>query len=147
MSSADPGSAEAAAEALVHAVVWGEHTVVWELLSSTGRNTALTVAQHNGMDRVAAGRIRDGLADPVELDDFLRQLLGGIRRDLRSIELGELQVDHVELSSSGDEATGHLVVPSTIPGVENWSAGTLRLSHGDDGRWLIDHLEPRIAGP
>lgn len=147
MSSTDQSSAEAAAEALVHAVVWGEHTVIWGLLSAMGRNTALTVAQHNGMDRVVASRIRDGLADPVELDDFLRQLLGGIRRDLRSIELGDLRVDHVERSASGDEAVGHLVVPSTIPGVENWSAGSLRLSQGEDGSWLIDHLEPRIAGP
>ncbi len=143
----DSGPATAA-DAFVHAVVWGEHTVVWELLSSAGRTTALRVAQRNGMDRVAAGRIRDGLADPEEMEEFLRQLLAGVRRDLRSVDLGELKVGAVESDRADTgQATAHLVVPSIIPGADVWSAGRLVLSCVDKGRWRVDSLEPRVTGP
>ncbi len=134
------------AGAFIHAIVWAEHTTLWDLLSDRGRAAALSVATHNGLDRVVAGRIRDGLADPLERERFLQQLVGGLRRDLRSVELTELTVGECR---NGDDGTVivELETPSQLPGIDAWPAGHLILSHDRDRGWLVDRLDPRLAGP
>ena len=100
----------------------------------------------NGLDRVVAGRIRDDLADPVERERFLQQLVGGLRRDLRSVELTELTIGQRYTASDGSVSV-ELLSPSQIPGTNAWHAGQLVLSQHSDRGWLIDRLEPRLAGP
>ena len=153
------------ASRFIDAIAWGEHTVVWELLSHRGRATAITVALANGLDRVIAARISDGLADPAELDDFLRQLLHGLRRDLRSVEVADVQVADVQVADvqvadvqvanvevagchlAGRSAVVLLSTPSAIPSTEPWAAGRVVMSEDDAGAWAVDHLEPVVAGP
>lgn len=139
--------ADDAANTFVHAVQWGEHTTVWSLLSESGRATALSVASSNGLDRVTASRIREGVSDPMVLDEFLTRLLRGIRRDLRSVDIDDLETGEVRVADDGGAATVELTNPSTIPGTPPWSAGHLELSVDADGRWLVDRLVPRVAGP
>lgn len=139
-------AARARAIEFIHAIIWAEHTVLWDLLSDTARETALSVAVRNGLDRVAASRIRDGLADPVERDHLLRQLVEGLRRDLRSVELTELAVGECGLAD-GDIVSAELLTPSSLPGTDAWPAGRLILSHDSQRGWLVDILEPRLAGP
>ena len=147
MSEALSPPAEAA-DRFLRAVVWGEHTRLWALLSPEGRAAALSVAVDNGMDRVVAGRIRDGLADPVEFDDFLRQLLVGLRRDMRSVDLENVNVAGEPRPGSEDGSViVELATPSALPGTEAWPAGRLVLSCGPEGDWGVDRLEPRLAGP
>ena len=140
----DPAAVTAS---FVHAIAWGEHTTVWELLSATGRSVALAVAQANGLDRVAASRIRDRLANPIELEDFLAQLLGGLRHDLRSVDIGELRLGRCEPAPAGDTAVVELLVPSLLPGTGPWPAGSVVLSDDGSGTWRVDRLEPILAGP
>ena len=174
MGAAVTGAAPAAAErarAFIHAIVWAEHTTLWDLLSAEGRAAALSVAVRNGLDRVVAGRIHDELADPVELQRFLQQLVEGLRRDLRSVELTELTVgdcgpgddgrgdcgpgdDGRGDGDPGDDGPGddgtvavELLTPSQLPGIDAWPAGRLVLSHDPERGWLVDRLEPRLAGP
>ncbi|MFT4866158.1 MAG: hypothetical protein ACI8RE_002355 [Ilumatobacter sp.] len=135
------------ANAFVHAVRWAEHTSVWSLLSEAGRTTALSVGISNGLDRVTAARIRDQVSDPVELEVFLTRLLGGIRRDLRSVDIDQLEVGDVAFAANKSSATVGLTNPSTIPGTTHWSAGELEMSVGVDGEWFVDRLVPRVAGP
>lgn len=135
------------AAAFLHAILWGEHTTVWDLLSEEGRNIALGVAIRNGLDRVTAGRIREGLADPNEREAFLRQLLGGLRRDLRSVDLEEVEIAPTPEFPNERTAIVQLSSPSLIPGTEAWSAGSLMLSEHDERGWLVDRLEPQLAGP
>lgn len=145
--TASTGAAEAARRFL-RAVVWGEHTRLWAMLSPKGRAAAISVAVANGMDRVAAGRIRDGLADPAEFDDFLRQLLVGLRRDMRSVDLENVTLAGEPGPGPEDgSVTVELATPSTLPGTEAWPAGRLVLSCGPEGDWGVDRLEPRLAGP
>ena len=138
---------EACAQAFLDAVVWGRHTTIWDLLSTRGREAVLAVAVGQGMDRVAAGRLREGLADPAERDRFLGQLLEGLRRDLRSVDLDRLRLGASTDPPSGDEVTIELVVPSTIPGTGAWSAGQLVLGFDGDRGWRVDRLEPRRVIP
>ena len=135
-----------AASTFVHAILWGEHTTVWSLLSDSGRATALSVASANGLDRVTASRIRDDVSDPLVLEEFLGRLLGGIRRDLRSVDIDALETGDVRVADDGIAATVELTNPSTIPGTPPWSAGHLELSIDADGRWLVDRLVPRLVG-
>lgn len=141
------GAAAERARAFIHAIVWGEHTTLWNLLSDHGRAAALSVAMRNGLDRVVAARIRDDLADPVERDGFLQQLVGGLRRDLRSVELTQLTLGDSRAASDGSVAV-ELLSPSQLPGTDAWPAGRLILSRDAAGRgWVVDRLEPRLAGP
>lgn len=145
-SGSDSGSSPAdVASRFVDAIAWGEHTVVWDLLSGVGRAIAVSVALANGLDRVVAARITDGVADPVELDEFLRQLLHGLRRDLRSVEVAEIRIDACVVTDGS--ATVHLSTPSAIPATEGWAAGRVQLTLDEDGSWAIDRFEPVIAGP
>ena len=149
MGSAVTGTAGDAAErarAFIHAIVWAEHTTLWDLLSDHGRAAALSVAMRNGLDRVAAGRIRDDLADPVERERFLQQLVGGLRRDLRSVEITELALGECHAVEDGSVAV-ELLSPSQLPGIDAWPAGRLVLSCDADRGWVVDRLEPRLAGP
>ena len=149
MGAAVTATAPAATErarAFIHAIVWAEHTILWDLLSDEGRAAALSVAVRNGLDRVVAGRIRDDLADPLELQRFLQQLVTGLRRDLRSVELTELTVRECS-RRDGDVVAVELLTPSQVPGIEVWPAGRLILSPHPERGWLVDRLEPRLAGP
>ena len=130
----------------IHAIVWAEHTTLWDLLSDDGRATALSVAVRNGLDRVVAGRIRDDLANPVERERFLQQLVVGLRRDLRSVELTALTIGESSRTDDG-AVTVELQTPSQLPGIQAWPAGQLVLSRDPDRGWLIDRLDPRLAGP
>ena len=145
MSDDSSGAAERAG-AFVHAIVWAEHTTLWDLLSDRGRTAALSVAMRNGLDRVVAGRIRDGLADPVERRRFLHQLVNGLRRDLRSVELTELTVGECHIAGDGSTAV-ELLSPSQLPGTGAWPAGRLIMSRDAGRGWVVDRLEPRLAGP
>ena len=145
MTDAVRGAAERARE-FIHAIVWAEHTTLWNLLSGDGRAAALSVAMLNGLDRVVAGRIRDDLADPVERERFLQQLVGGLRRDLRSVELTELTLGDCRAADDASVAV-ELLSPSQLPGTDAWPAGRLLLSCDADRGWVVDRLEPRLAGP
>ena len=145
MSDASHGAAERAG-AFIHAIVWAEHTTLWDLLSDQGRAAALSVAMRNGMDRVVAGRIRDDLADPVERERFLQQLVGGLRRDLRSVEITELALGECRAVEDGSVAV-ELLSPSQLPGIDAWPAGRLILGCDTERGWVVDRLEPRLAGP
>lgn len=141
-----PTGASDAARRFLRAVVWGEHTTVWALLSRKGRSTALSVALGNGLDRVVAARIGDGRADPVELDEFLRSLLAGLRRDMRSVDVDNVTVAGRSRPGAGGSVIVDLESPSSLPGTAGWPAGHLELSRGPDGDWVVDRLHPRLAG-
>lgn len=147
VSSNAPSVVRLVAEAFLDAIVWSRHTEIWELLSTGGRETVLRIAMTNGLDRVVAGRLRDGLADPVDRDRFLADLLEGLRRDLRSVELDRLDVaDEIEWID-GDTVGVGLVGPSTIPGTGPWSAGQVVLAIDGDRGWRVERLEPRLVTP
>lgn len=139
--------AAAAAARFIEAVAWGEHTAVWDLLSESGRSTALSVALANGLDRVVASRLSDDVADPVEREEFLVQLIRGIRRDLRSVDLTHLCAAPSAAIQPDGSAIVELTSPSAIPGSGPWAAGRLILGLTHAGAWRIDRLEPVIAGP
>lgn len=142
---ADPAVAIAAR--FIDAVRQGEHTTIWELLAPSARERAIGLGLARGLDRVRAQRLRDGLSDPVELDDFLRQVLHGLRRDLRSVEIDRLEVRGPPIVLDDGNVSVGLISPSSLPGTDGWHAGRLVLVRLDSGRWSVARLEPVVAGP
>jgi len=143
--TAEKGALEAA-EAFIHAIQWSEHTTIWTLLSDAGRTTALSVAVDNGLDRVTAARIRDNVSDPRQLEDFFTRLLGGLRRDLRSVDIDQLEPGVLTCHPSNNSIDVELTNPSLLPGTDHWAAGHLVLTANEAGEWCVERLVPRIAG-
>ena len=148
VSDADAVDAGARVEAttvartFVEAIAWGEHRRVWELLGPEGRKTVLRVAVKNGMDEALAARLRDGTAGPGETEEFLAELLTGLRADLAGNDL-----DTLEYSADADDRTDQVRVLLTAPvppllGPVGLPVGSLELAR-HDGQWLVERLTPR----
>ena len=130
------------ARTFIEAIAWGEHRRVWELLGPEGRKTVLRVAVKNGMDEALAARLRDGTAGPGETEEFLAELLNGLRADLAGNDL-----DTLEYSADDDERTDQVRVVLTAPvppllGPVGLPVGSLELAR-HDGHWLVERLTPR----
>ncbi len=82
-----------AAQAFVDAVAWNEHTAVWDMLSDEARVAVLEVATRRGMDALLSARLREGTAATEERDDFLADLLHGLRSELIGVDLEALRYE------------------------------------------------------
>ena len=97
MSTSAQGLSEPAATAkrFVDAVVWGEHFFVWDLLSTTGRDTVLATATARGMASELADRLRSGTAPAGERDAYLVDLVNGLRAELAGSDVDRLVYEDV----------------------------------------------------
>ncbi len=132
----------------IHAVAWGEHRTVWELLALDGRKAVLRVALGRGMDDVLASRLREDRAEPDELDAFLSDLVNGLRSDLAGADLDTLGFEPAPPSGDTGATTVVLTTP-TAPeiaryGIESLPIATLELVTEDD-TWRVAGLTPRVA--
>ncbi len=133
------------AKALVDAVAWGEHHKVWELLSEEGRRTVLRVGAARGMEEELAARLRDGTASAAEHDEFLADLVSGLRADLAGNDLDALEAELDLESSEPGRARVVLVAPLpealNLPGLPVASVDMTE----EDGGWRVDRLLPRTT--
>lgn len=142
MTGSPEAAATRAAQTFVEAITWGEHRKVWELLGPEGRKTVLRVAMKNGMDEALAARLRDGTAGPGESEDFLGELLNGLRADLAGNDL-----DALEYAADGEQQEGKVRVVLTAPvppllGPVGLPVGSVELAE-HDGEWRVERLTPR----
>lgn len=136
------GEALEVARSFVAAIAWGEHRRVWELLGSEGRRTVLRVAGDRGMDKALVARLRDGTAAEREQEQFLADLVNGLRADLRGADLDGLAY---WTDPGAPEPARTWVVMMTPLAAElggDVPVGTLELSQ-DDGHWRVERLIPR----
>jgi hypothetical protein len=141
-SGVDTGEATLAAQTFVEAIAWGEHRRVWELLAPEGRKVVLRVAVKNGMDEALAARLRDGTAGPAETEEFLAELLSGLRADLAGNDL-----DSLEYAADDDASPERVRVLMSAPvppllGPAGLPVGSIELAR-HDGQWLVERLTPR----
>lgn len=129
------------ARSFIDAVIWGEHSTVWELLSPAGRDRVLSAGSRGGLDSVMAERIRQGTSSQTEMDDFLSGLVRGLRVDLSSAELE--QIDVVSQVVALNDAAVRTLLETPAPfHQEGWLVGSMDLSNLE-GEWFVDRLEPR----
>lgn len=94
-----------AAKRFVDAVAWNEHTDVWDMLSDEARLAVLEVATRRGMDALLSARLREGTAATEERDDFLADLLHGLRAELVGVDLEALRYETVGGGATIAEST------------------------------------------
>ena len=133
------------ARAFVDAVVWGEHNRVWELLGLEGRTTVLKVAASRGMDEVLVARLRDGTASGPEREEFLTDLVNGLRADLAGNDLDALEY---ELDTAPAEpGRSRVVIQAPLNPILGGflPAASVELSN-DAGQWKVERLVPLTSG-
>ena len=136
----------ATARAFVTAIAWGEHRKVWELLGPEGRKTVLRVAVSHGMEEALAARLREGTAGTSESDEFLAELVNGLRADLQGTDLDNLEYDpDPDAQLVAGRARVVLVAPLppqlALPGLP---VGSVELVE-DQGEWRVERLIPRSS--
>ncbi len=134
-----------AARTFVQAVAWGEHHVVWEMLSAEAQRVVMGIATSRGLPEPLAARLRDGTATQVELDQFRGDLVNGFRADLLTVDVDTLDYDLVEGVFEPGTARVVLVVPVPDPILgSGLPAASLELSQAGE-EWRIDRLISRLA--
>lgn len=139
---------ETVAKTFVDAVAWGEHHTVWDLLSSEGRHVVLRVGAARGMDQDLTTRLGDGTASAVEHEEFLTDLVTGLRADLAGNDLDNLDTERIEDDTAPPEpgrARVLLVLPLpdilAIPGLPVAEVEMVQ----ETGRWRVEKLLPRTS--
>jgi hypothetical protein len=136
------------AKAFVEAVAWGEHHTVWELLSAEGRTVVLRLGATRGMDQALAARLRDGTAATAEREEFLTDLINGLRADLAGNDLDTLEAELQDDLVGGDASgTARVLLVSPLPAVlalPGLPFASVELTEETDG-WRIDRLIPRTS--
>ncbi|MBW3575513.1 MAG: hypothetical protein KY450_11690 [Actinobacteria bacterium] len=134
------------AKEFVDAIAWGEHHRVWDLLSAEGRGTVMRVGVAQGMDEGLVVRLRDGTATTAEREDFLGDLVKGLRADLAGNDLDALEA---ELDTPADAAPGtaRVLLVAPLPPVLNLPglpAATVELVE-ESGAWRVERIIPRLS--
>lgn len=142
----DTDTPEGAARIFVEAIAWGEHRRVWDMLGPEGRRTVLRVAVSRGMAEALAGRIRDGTASGREQDDFLADLVNGLRADLQGADIDALEYELGPEAPTPGSTRVVLVSPLPEPALlgPGLPAGSIEFVREGD-RWLVERLVPQVA--
>ncbi len=133
----------AIADRFIHAIVWGEHTVVWTMLSEVGREHVLEAGGRRGLDPVQAERIRQGTTQREELDAFLTDLVHGLRVDFAAVPIDDVRAEVQPIPEGAAVVEVGLLCPATL-GEGSWAAGSLHLSRIDD-TWGVDRVHPLVS--
>ena len=138
-------SPEETARAFVQAVAWGEHHLVWEMLSTEAQRVVMGIATSRGMPEPLAGRLRDGTATQAEVDQFRGDLVNGFRADLIGVDVDTLEYEADEAVFESGTARVVLLVPVPDPVLgSGLPAASLEL-RDEAGAWRVERLIPRLA--
>lgn len=133
-----------AARAFVEAITWGEHGRIWDLLGIEARTTVFKVATSRGMDEALAARLRDGTASAGEREEFLADLLNGLRADLAGNDLDALEY---ELDTEPqEEGRARVVLNVPLPAAFGGylPVGSVELAE-EEGEWQVARLVPQVT--
>ena len=147
--SDDDGTAIGAARTFVDAVVWGEHLKVWELMGLEARTTVLKVASDRGMDEALVARLRDGTASVGERDEFLADLLNGLRADLAGNDLDALEYEEDAEPPEPGRSRVVVSVPVAVGFGGNLPVASVELatepSTSGEAAWRVERLVPQMS--
>jgi hypothetical protein len=137
------------AREFVDAVVWGEHRKVWDLMGIEARTTVLKVASDRGMDEAMVARLRDGTAGDAERDEFLLDLIAGLRADLAGNDLDALQYEEDAEPPEPGRARVVISVPVAVGFGGNLPVGSVELaeesSTNGESEWRVQRLVPQVS--
>ena len=129
------------AEEFVTGIVWGEHRAVWTLLAVEGKARVLAVAANRGMDDGLSARLREGTASEAETNEFLTDLVNGLRADLAGNDLDNLLYEAAPGAVEPGRAKVVMLVPLHPPLGGTLPVGTVDLVN-EGGTWRVEALVP-----
>ena len=132
------------ARQFVDSVVWGEHNKVWELMGLEARTTVLKVASDRGMDEGLVARLRDGTASAGERDEFLADLINGLRADLAGNDLDALEYEDDVTPQESGRARVVITVPVAVGFGGNLPVGSVELAT-EEAEWRVQRLVPQVS--
>jgi len=131
----------AVAAAWMEAIVWGDHPKVWELIGVEGRTELLDVASKRGMDEGLAARLSTDAAGPSEANEFLADLVNGLRAELAGNDLDNVTYEIDQDETTADRAAIKMFVPLVAYMGGTLPIGTVYLAlEGSD--WRVARLIP-----
>jgi len=132
------------AREFVDAIVWGDHRKVWDFFGLEARTAVLKVASNRGMDEGLSARLRDGTASEPEREEFLADLVNGLRADLSGNDLDSLAFElDTELQDPG---RARVVVNSPVPPPMGGYLPAASVELADEGgEWKIVRLLPQTS--
>ena len=137
---------EVVAKGFVDAIAWGEHHRVWELLSEEGRRTVLRVGATRGMDEALVARLRDGTAATAEREEFLSDLVNGLRADLAGNDLDAVEAE-LDAAAEAVPGTARVLLVAPLPpalGLPGLPVAAVELSD-EAGEWRVERIIPRTS--
>jgi hypothetical protein len=136
-----------AARTFVQAIAWGEHHIVWDMLTMEAKRVVMGIATSRGMPEPLAARLRDGTATPAELDQFRGDLINGFRADLLGNDVDTFEYEVDDIGMGPDAARVVLIVPVPDPRLgSGLPAASIELRReGGDNAWHVERLVPRLA--
>ena len=137
-------SALEVARVFVDAVVWGEHGKVWDLMGLEARTTVLKVASDRGMDEGLVARLRDGTASDAERNEFLADLITGLRADLAGNDLDALEYEEDAEPPEPGRARVVVLVPVAFGFGGNLPVASVELAI-EEAEWRIQRLVPQVT--
>ena len=147
VSAADGAGGSSAldiAREFVDAVVWGEHRKMWALLGLEARTTVFKVASDRGMDEGLVARLRDGTASDGERDEFLGDLITGLRSDLAGNDLDALTYEEDPEPPEPGRARVVIMVPVAMGLGGNLPVGSVELAI-EEAEWRIQRLVTQVS--
>lgn len=133
--------AVAVATAWIDAIVWGDHPKVWELIGVEGRTELLEVATKRGMDDGLASRLSADAAGASETNEFLQDLVNGLRSELAGNDLDNVTFEIDEAETEPDRAAVKMFVPLVAYFGGTLPIGTVYITReGSD--WRVARLIP-----
>jgi hypothetical protein len=135
------------ARTFVQAIAWGEHHVVWEMLTTEAQRVVMSIATTRGMPEPLAARLRDGTATQAEIDQFRGDLINGFRADLlgNDVDTFEYEVDEVGMEPGAVRVVLIVPVPDPRLGSGLPAASVELRRQGDADPWRVERLVPRLA--
>lgn len=130
------------AREFVESVVWGDHLKVWDLLGLEARTVVLKLATDRGMDDALMARLRDGTATDGERDEFLGDLLNGLRADLSGNDLDALAYESDQTLDEPGRARVVVTVPAPPMMGDNLPVASVELAN-DSGEWRVVRMVPQ----
>jgi hypothetical protein len=141
----DLEEAQAVAQRFLTLVGEGDHRGVWDLFSENAQAYVLNRAVDRGMDFDLMSAIRQGAASDEQFDDYLQDLLEGLRRDLRGVDLARLKFQATpEPETAGMVRVVYLLEMDVAIGDQRPSipAGSVLVAP-QEGEWKVERLIPR----
>ncbi len=133
----------------IEAVTWGDHNKVWDSFGLEARTAVLKVASNRGMDEGLMARLRDGTAAPAERDEFLVDLVNGLRADLAGNDLDALEYEEDPVPPEPGRARVVISVPVAVGFGGNLPVGSVELatepSTTGEAEWRIERLVPQVT--